>query len=115
VAVAYTPGNHAGRYRPHLERIGTDWTRPKNRPTFLPTGPYLVPAAFAGDPADMLITLRLGGVVRQHELAKDMIFDLPRLVSRASALVPRDGMEAEITGLGRQRNTCVSERLTAHA
>jgi 2-keto-4-pentenoate hydratase/2-oxohepta-3-ene-1,7-dioic acid hydratase in catechol pathway len=127
-------------YRPDLERIGTDWMRSKNRPTFLPTGPYLVPAAFAGDPADMVITLRLGGAVRQHELAKDMIFDIPRLVSYASALVPLspgdllltgspagngahwgvflapgDVMEAEITGLGRQRNTCVSERLTTHA
>jgi 2-keto-4-pentenoate hydratase/2-oxohepta-3-ene-1,7-dioic acid hydratase in catechol pathway len=39
-------------YRPDLERIGTDWTRAKNRPTFLPTGPYLVPAAFAGDPGE---------------------------------------------------------------
>jgi 2-keto-4-pentenoate hydratase/2-oxohepta-3-ene-1,7-dioic acid hydratase in catechol pathway len=127
-------------YRPDLERIGTDWMRSKNRPTFLPTGPYLVPAAFAGDPADMTLTLRLGDVVRQHELAKDMIFDIPRLVSYASALVPLspgdllltgspagngahwgvflapgDVMEAEITGLGRHRNTCVSERLTPHA
>ena len=127
-------------YRPDLERIGTDWTRAKNRPTFLPTGPYLVPAVFAGNPADMLITLRHNGVVRQHELAKDMIFDIPRLVSYASALVPLspgdllltgspagngahwgvflepgDHMEAEITGLGRQRNTCVSERPTTDA
>jgi 2-keto-4-pentenoate hydratase/2-oxohepta-3-ene-1,7-dioic acid hydratase in catechol pathway len=127
-------------YRPDLRRIGTDWTRAKNRPTFLPTGPYLVPAAFAGDPAGLLITLRHNGVVRQNELAKDMIFDIPRLVSYASALVPLspgdllltgspagngahwgvflapgDHMEAEITGLGRQRNACVSERLTSHA
>jgi len=127
-------------YRPDLERIGTDWTRAKNRPTFLPTGPYLVPTVFAGSPADMRITLRHNGVVRQNELAKDMIFDIPRLVSYASALVPLspgdllltgspagngahwgvflepgDHMEAEITGLGRQRNTCVSERLTTHA
>ena len=66
-----------------------------------------------------------------------MIFDIPRLVSYASALVPLspgdllltgspagngahwgvflgsgDVMEGEVTGLGRQRNTCVSERLT---
>jgi 2-keto-4-pentenoate hydratase/2-oxohepta-3-ene-1,7-dioic acid hydratase in catechol pathway len=127
-------------YRPDLERIGTDWMRSKNRPTFLPTGPYLVPATYAGDPADMVIMLRHNGVVRQHEMAKDMIFDIPRLVSYASALVPLspgdllltgspagngahwgvflapgDVMEAEITGLGRQRNTCVSERLTTHA
>lgn len=127
-------------YRPDLERIGTDWTRSKNRPTFLPTGPYLVPAAFAGDPDELMITLRHNGVVRQHELAKDMIFDIPRLVSYASALVPLspgdllltgspagngahwgvflapgDVMEGEVTGLGRQLNTCISEGLITHA
>jgi 2-keto-4-pentenoate hydratase/2-oxohepta-3-ene-1,7-dioic acid hydratase in catechol pathway len=127
-------------YRPDLERIGTDWVRAKNRPTFLPAGPYLVPAAFIPDPHDLMITLRHNGVVRQDELAKDMIFGIPRLVSYASALVslapgdllltgspagngahwgvflaPGDVMEAEITGLGSQRNTCVSERLDSHA
>ena len=127
-------------YRPDLERIGTDWVRAKNRPTFLPIGPYLVPAAFIADPADLVITLRHNGVVRQDELAKDMIFDIPRLVSYASALVPLapgdllltgspagngahwgvflapgDVMDAEITGLGSQQNTCVSERSVSHA
>jgi len=127
-------------YRPDLERIGTDWVRAKNRPTFLPTGPYLVPAAFIPDPHDLKITLVHNGVVRQDELAEDMIFDIPRLVSYASALVPLapgdllltgspagngahwgvflapgDVIEAEITGLGSQRNTCVSERPDQHA
>jgi 2-keto-4-pentenoate hydratase/2-oxohepta-3-ene-1,7-dioic acid hydratase in catechol pathway len=122
-------------YRPDLAKIGTDWVRAKNSPTFLPTGPYLVPAAFIDDPHELLITLRHNGVVRQNELAKDMIFDIPRLVSYASTLVslspgdllltgspagngahwgvylsPGDVMDAEITGLGAQRNTCVSER-----
>ncbi len=126
-------------YRPDLDRIGTDWVRAKNRPTFLPTGPYLVPAAFIPDPQDLMITLRLGGVVRQDERAKDMIFGIPRLVSYASALValspgdllltgspagngahwgvflaPGDVIEAEITGLGSQRNTCVLERPDSH-
>ena len=122
-------------YRPDLAKIGTDWVRAKNAPTFLPTGPYLVPAPFIEDPHELLITLRHNGVVRQNELAKDMIFDIPRLVSYASTLVslspgdllltgspagngahwgvylsPGDVMEAEITGLGAQHNTCVSER-----
>jgi 2-keto-4-pentenoate hydratase/2-oxohepta-3-ene-1,7-dioic acid hydratase in catechol pathway len=127
-------------YRPDLAKIGTDWVRAKNSPTFLPAGPYLVPAAFIEDPHELLITLRHNGVVRQNELAKDMIFDIPRLVSYASTLVSLspgdllltgspagngahwgvylsagDVMEAEITGLGTQRNTCVSERDATHA
>ena len=117
-------------YRPDLKAIGTDWFTAKNADTFLPTGPFLVPAAFAGDPNDLRITLRHNGVVRQDESTKDMIFDIPRLIAYVSTtstlrpgdllltgspagngahwgvfLKPGDVVEAEITGLGNQRNT----------
>ncbi|MFJ3670828.1 fumarylacetoacetate hydrolase family protein [Streptomyces sp. NPDC090106] len=117
-------------YRPDLKAIGTDWFTAKNADTFLPTGPFLVPAAFAGDPHDLRITLRHNGVVRQDESTKDMIFDIPMLIAYASTtttlrpgdllltgspagngahwgvfLQPGDVVEGEITGLGRQRNT----------
>ncbi|MGW7258783.1 fumarylacetoacetate hydrolase family protein [Streptomyces sp. NPDC054834] len=117
-------------YRPDLKAIGTDWFTAKNADTFLPTGPFLVPAAFAGDPDDLRITLRHNGVVRQDESTKDMIFDIPRLLAYVSTtttlrpgdllltgspagngahwgvfLRPGDVLEAEITGLGHQRNT----------
>ncbi|OIJ62664.1 fumarylacetoacetate hydrolase family protein [Streptomyces mangrovisoli] len=117
-------------YRPDLLAIGTDWFTAKNADTFLPTGPFLVPAMFAGDPHDLRITLRHNGVVRQDESTKDMIFDIPRLVAYVSTtttlrpgdllltgspagngahwgvfLRPGDVLEAEITGLGHQRNT----------
>jgi 2-keto-4-pentenoate hydratase/2-oxohepta-3-ene-1,7-dioic acid hydratase in catechol pathway len=116
-------------YRPDLARIGTDWLRAKNSPTFLPAGPYLVPACFAGDPMDLRITLRHNGVTRQDASTSDMIFDIATLISYATSLVPLapgdllltgspagngahwgeflkpgDVVEAEITGLGCQRN-----------
>lgn len=119
-------------YRPDLKKIGTDWLAAKNAPTFLPTGPYLVPARHAGDPMDLRITLRHNGRTRQDESTADMIFDVPTLVSYASSLVQLmpgdliltgspagngahwgvhltagDVLEGEITGLGRQRNECV--------
>jgi 2-keto-4-pentenoate hydratase/2-oxohepta-3-ene-1,7-dioic acid hydratase in catechol pathway len=119
-------------YRPDLKKIGTDWLSAKNSPTFLPTGPYVVPAAFAGDPMDLRITLRHNGTVRQDESTKDMIFDIAELISYTSRrvplhpgdllltgspagngahwgvyLAPGDVMEAEITGLGHMRNVCV--------
>ncbi|WP_433170896.1 fumarylacetoacetate hydrolase family protein [Actinoallomurus sp. CA-150999] len=124
-------------YRPDLKAIGTDWFTAKNADTFLPTGPFLVPAAFVSDPSDVRITLRHNGVVRQDESTKDMIFDIPRLIAYASAtttlrpgdllltgspagngahwgvfLRPGDVLEAEITGLGVQRNTCVADPST---
>ncbi len=121
-------------YRPELRKIGTDWLRAKNAPTFLPTGPVLVPSVFTGDPMDLRIALSVNGQVMQDESTKDMIFDVARLVSYASRLVQllpgdliltgspagngahwrrflREGdrIDAAITGLGRQRNRCVSE------
>lgn len=116
-------------YRPDLKAIGTDWFTAKNADTFLPTGPFLVPAAFVGDPGDLRITLRHNGVVRQDESTQDMIFDIPRLIEYASAtstlrpgdllltgspagngahwgvfLTPGDVLDGGITGLGFQRN-----------
>ena len=38
-------------YRPDLKAIGSDWLRAKNAPTFLPLGPWIVPAALRRRPA----------------------------------------------------------------
>jgi 2-keto-4-pentenoate hydratase/2-oxohepta-3-ene-1,7-dioic acid hydratase in catechol pathway len=121
-------------WRRDLPELGTDWFRSKNSPTFLPTGPFLVPAEFVGDPMDLRVTLRLNGDVMQDESTKDMIFDVARLVSYCSEIAtllpgdlvltgspagngmhwgrllrPGDVMESEITGLGTQRNGCIAE------
>ena len=123
-------------YRPDLKALGTDWLRSKNSPTFLPSGPYIVPAAFVPDTSDLRITLKLNGKAMQDESTSDMIFDVARLVSYASSrvdlrpgdllltgspagngshwgrfLAEGDVMEGEVTGLGRQRNRCVREVL----
>jgi 2-keto-4-pentenoate hydratase/2-oxohepta-3-ene-1,7-dioic acid hydratase in catechol pathway len=119
-------------YRRDLKAIGTDWFAAKNAPTFLPTGPFLVPAAFVGDPAALTITLTHNGIIRQHESTADMLFDLPSILEYITSvtelnpgdlvltgspagngahwgvfLAPGDVLEGEITGLGRQRNRCV--------
>lgn len=121
-------------FRRDMPGIGTDWLRGKNAPGFTPLGPYLVPASFAGDPADMRLTLRLNGQVMQDESARDMIFGVARLVSYASQVTtllpgdlvltgspagnglavgrllrPGDVMEATISGLGTQRTRCVAD------
>jgi 2-keto-4-pentenoate hydratase/2-oxohepta-3-ene-1,7-dioic acid hydratase in catechol pathway len=119
-------------YRRDLKAIGSDWFAAKNSPTFLPTGPFLVPAVFAGDPASLRITLRHNGVTRQDESCADMLFDLPAILTYITAvtelgpgdlvltgspagngahwgvfLADGDVLEGEITGLGRQVNHCV--------
>jgi len=121
-------------YRPDLKAIGTDWLEAKNAPTFLPTGPWVVPAAFVGDPMDLRVTLRHNGAVRQDESTKDMLFGIAELIAYVTSIValqpgdlvltgspagngahwgtflaPGDVMEGAISGLGFQRNRCVAE------
>ena len=121
-------------WRRDLPELGTDWFKAKNSPTFLPTGPFLVPAEFIDDPMDLQVTLQLNGNVMQNESTKDMIFDIAQIVSYCSQIAtllpgdlvltgspagngmhwgrllePGDVMEARISGLGVQRNGCVGK------
>ena len=126
-------------YRKDMIRIGSDWVASKNRPTFLPVGPWIAPASTIADVNDLKITLRLNGEVMQDESPADMIFGVPQLVAYASRLINLlpgdliltgspagngahygrflthgDVMESTITGLGTQRNRCVSQVAAAH-
>ena len=121
--------------RPDAPGLGADWMAAKGSPSFLPIGPYVVPAAFVGDPQNLGIKLKLNGQVMQDESTADMIYSVAQIiehVSRHVRLLPgdvictgspagngshfnrflQDGdvIEGEITGLGKQRNLCVAER-----
>ena len=123
---------------PGSSSLGLDWLSAKNAPTFLPTGPYLVPAVHAGDPMDLRITLRVNGRTMQDETTADMLFDVASILehlarvtelrpgdlvltgspagngaSHGIFLKPGDVMEGAITGLGAQRNVCVPEPVEA--
>jgi 2,4-didehydro-3-deoxy-L-rhamnonate hydrolase len=121
-------------YRRDLQPIGADWVASKCSPTFLPMGPFLVPAAFVPDPQRLHITLELNGHVMQDESTSDMLFGVARLIEYASSLAqlwpgdllctgsprgngthynrflqPGDVMRGTITGLGELRNPCIAE------
>lgn len=121
-------------YRKDMQAIGTDWLAAKSSPTFLPTGPFILPAAFVPDPQQLHLTLKLNGNVMQDEGASDMIFGVARLIEYISSLAelwpgdlictgsprgngmhykrflrPGDILEGTITGLGTQRNPCIAE------
>jgi 2,4-didehydro-3-deoxy-L-rhamnonate hydrolase len=122
------------RDRVNREEMRFDWLKGKSSPTFLPFGPYLVPAAFVRDPQDLRLTLTLNGKPMQDESSADMIYGVARLIEYLSShvqlmpgdlictgspagngahynrfLQPGDVMEASIDGLGMQRNHCVAE------
>ncbi len=122
------------RDRINHKEMRFDWLKGKSQPGFLPFGPYLVPAAFVPDPQGMRLTLKLNGQVMQDESSADMIYGVARLIEYLSEHVqlwpgdlictgspagngahynrflrPGDVMEAEIDGLGTQRNVCSVE------
>ena len=117
-----------------MKAMGTDWVSGKSSPTYLPTGPYLVPAAYVPDPQNLRITLKLNGEVKQDDCTSDMIHDVARLIEYISSKVqlypgdlictgspagngthynrylrPNDMVESTISGLGFQRNPILAE------
>ena len=60
----------------------------KSFPGFGPTGPELVTPDEFGDPDDLEITGLLNGEVVQRARTKEMIFDVPDLIARLSAICP---------------------------
>jgi 2-keto-4-pentenoate hydratase/2-oxohepta-3-ene-1,7-dioic acid hydratase in catechol pathway len=119
--------------RADMSIMGTDWFRSKNQPGFFPTGPYVLPARFAPDPAQLRIEMTLNGEVKQNALVDDLLFDIPNLISYVSAystirpgdvlitgspagngshwgrfLRAGDVMEATIRGCGTQRTRVVA-------
>lgn len=112
----------------------TDFMATKMRPTFKPVGPWITPSQFVADPHELRITLKLNAQTMQDDSSADMIFKIPRLIEYASGLTdlrpgdiiatgspagnaqhhgarwlrPGDLIEAEIAGLGIQRNVCVA-------
>jgi 2,4-didehydro-3-deoxy-L-rhamnonate hydrolase len=122
--------------RDEMKAMGTDWVSGKSSPTYLPTGPYLVPAAYVSDPQNLRITLKLNGEIMQDEVTGDMIHDVPRLIEYISSRVqlypgdlictgspagngthynrylqPGDVVESSITGIGQHRNEVLAEKL----
>jgi 2-keto-4-pentenoate hydratase/2-oxohepta-3-ene-1,7-dioic acid hydratase in catechol pathway len=121
-------------YRPDTAQMGMDWLSSKNAPSFLPMGPFLVPAAYVGDPQDLQLILKLNDEVMQRESTADMIFSVARLIEFISESVqllpgdlictgspagngthynrflrPGDVLEGSISRLGVQRNPCIQE------
>ncbi|MBI6910351.1 fumarylacetoacetate hydrolase family protein [Pseudomonas sp. SIMBA_059] len=115
-----------------LER-GGQWIKGKSFDGFAPLGPYLVTADEVPSPQALELICRVNGEVMQHDSSEDMIFDVYHLIhylSRFMTLHPGDviltgspgGMalgrpdqpflrsgdvvEAEVVGLGAQRQVC---------
>lgn len=65
-------------------RYGSDWFMGKSHDTFAPSGPFVVPAAFVGDPQDLAVRYTLNGQVMQDSNTELMVHTVRDLVSFAS-------------------------------
>jgi 2-keto-4-pentenoate hydratase/2-oxohepta-3-ene-1,7-dioic acid hydratase in catechol pathway len=104
-----------------LQQKDGQWTRGKGFDTFCPLGPWIETDL---DPADLRLTCRVNGEMRQLGSTREMIFSVQQLIAFASSvmtlnpgdvlltgtpagvgpLVPSDTVEVEIEGLGVLRN-----------
>lgn len=74
-------------------RYGSDWFMGKSHDSFGPSGPFVVPAEFVGDPQNLRIEYRLNGEIMQDASTSLMVHtvrDLVSFASHVSTLSPGD-------------------------
>jgi 2-keto-4-pentenoate hydratase/2-oxohepta-3-ene-1,7-dioic acid hydratase in catechol pathway len=102
------------------------WLRAKGHDGFAPVGPVVVSGL---DYADLLLETRVNGEVKQSQRTRDLIFDVPAIVSyvsryvtllpgdviftgtpgTTSAIQPGDVVEVSLEGVGVLRNRVVAD------
>ncbi|MHA0856367.1 fumarylacetoacetate hydrolase family protein [Paenibacillus sp. CMAA1364] len=112
------------------------WTRGKTIDGFAPLGPWIVTADEIKDPGNLTISLKLNGETMQNSNTKELIFDIPHLISFLSNTItlqpgdiistgtppgvgmgkkpqiwlkPGDVVEAMVENIGTIKNTLVSD------
>lgn len=70
-----------------LEGARPQFSLAKSHPGFSPTGPWLVTPDELADPADLAISCSLDGETLQDSRTSRMIYDVPELIARLSAVV----------------------------
>lgn len=114
-----------------LQRKDGQWSRAKGFDTFCPLGPWIETDV---DPADLLITCRVNGELRQMASTKEMIFSVPKIVSYISNIMTLfpgdviltgtpagvgqinhgDMIEIEIDGIGVLKNSVKQQEMLYH-
>jgi 2-keto-4-pentenoate hydratase/2-oxohepta-3-ene-1,7-dioic acid hydratase in catechol pathway len=79
-----------------LQRSDGQWTRAKGFDTFCPIGPLAT--ADVADPAELEVTCRVDGRLRQHGRAGDMTFPIPFLVHVISGIMTLEPGDIIATG-----------------
>lgn len=78
-----------------LQRKDGQWTRSKGFDTFCPLGPWIETDL---NPADVMITCRVNGALRQMASTRDMIFNIDQLIAYASSIMTLEVGDVILTG-----------------
>jgi acylpyruvate hydrolase len=92
----YTMANDLGAS--DLEKRTSQWTTGKLMDTFCPLGPALVTTDELPEPNNQAVTTRVNGKTVQCGSTRDMIFDVPFLVSYVSELATLEPGDVILTG-----------------
>jgi 2-keto-4-pentenoate hydratase/2-oxohepta-3-ene-1,7-dioic acid hydratase in catechol pathway len=104
----YTCGNDVSARDWQLQKGGGQWIRGKSFDTFAPLGPCLVTRDEIPDPGNLRLQTRLNGAIVQEGNTRDMIFDVPTLISflsESTTLLPGTAIFSGTPhGVGMARN-----------
>ena len=81
-----------------LQRKDGQWTRGKGFDTFCPLGPWLVTGLSEADVADLSVTCRVNGEVRQQGRTSQMVFSPAVLIAYAASVMTLEAGDVFLTG-----------------
>ena len=94
----YMNGNDVSARDWQKGRPGGQWLLGKTPDGFAPTGPYLVTADEAGDPADWPVRLELDGETMQDGSTVNFLFTVPQVIAHVSTVMTLEPGDLIFTG-----------------
>ncbi|MTI67332.1 MAG: fumarylacetoacetate hydrolase family protein [Firmicutes bacterium] len=82
----------------NLQKEHIQWLRGKSLDTFCPMGPYLVHKSVIPFPVELNIECKVNGEIRQSSNTKNMIFNIPYIVSDISKGITLEPGDIILTG-----------------
>jgi len=81
-----------------LQRQDKLWTRAKGFDTFCPLGPWIVTGVTEQDAADLQVTCRVNGEIRQQGRTSEMVFSPAQLIAYISSIMTLKPGDLLLTG-----------------
>ena len=78
--------------------FGVNWFEAKSRDNAAPFGPVIVPKEFIGDSANLRMTTKINGVMKQDGNTKDMIHNEARLLRHVTSILTLYPGDVVLTG-----------------